>query len=120
MRTLDDRAVNCPYGHPPRKINLIISNYMSRRILIKIFRTDTTLDLSQKAEKGMNFQGLSVGSCTFFEMDNVVGRTVASAQNKLFSRSIQIYGRIVRVTCVRRARAEGPRSSALLCRRTGG
>jgi hypothetical protein len=55
MRTLDNRAVNCPHSHPPRKINLIISNYMSRRILIKIFRTDTTLDLSQKAEKGMNF-----------------------------------------------------------------
>jgi hypothetical protein len=62
MRTLDGRAVNCPHGHPPRKINLITSNYMSQRILIKIFRTDTTLDLSQKAEKGMDLVGLSLGS----------------------------------------------------------
>jgi hypothetical protein len=74
MRTLGGRAVNCPYGHPPRKMNLITSDYMSRRILIKIFRTDTTLDLSQKAEKGMKSKGLSLGSYTLVENDNFVGR----------------------------------------------
>jgi hypothetical protein len=110
MRTLDGRAVNCPYGHPPRKINLIISNYMSRRILIKIFRTDTTLDLSQKAEKGMNITGLSLGSYTFFELDNFVGRTVANALSKLLSRSIRIDGRDI--TSVGRVCAKGPRGSA--------
>ena len=38
---------------PPVKINLISCESMTRVSDIKLIRTDTTLDLSQKAEKGM-------------------------------------------------------------------
>ncbi|KAJ0053541.1 hypothetical protein Pint_01169 [Pistacia integerrima] len=38
----------------PREINLISCGTMSHVSDIKLIRTDTTLDLSQKAEKGMN------------------------------------------------------------------
>jgi hypothetical protein len=38
---------------PPRKINLISCGPMDHVSDIKLIRTDTTLDLSQKAEKGM-------------------------------------------------------------------
>ena len=38
---------------PPRKINLISCEPMAHVSDIKLIRTDTTLDLSQKAEKGM-------------------------------------------------------------------
>ncbi|XVF84275.1 hypothetical protein PTKIN_Ptkin17bG0020200 [Pterospermum kingtungense] len=38
---------------PPRKINLISCESMTHVSDIKLIRTDTTLDLSQKAEKGM-------------------------------------------------------------------
>ncbi|KAB2005446.1 hypothetical protein ERO13_D11G249166v2 [Gossypium hirsutum] len=37
----------------PRKINLISYRPMAHVSDIKLIRTDTTLDLSQKAEKGM-------------------------------------------------------------------
>ena len=40
-------------GSPPRKINLISCGPMAHVSDIKLIRTDTTLDLSQKAEKGM-------------------------------------------------------------------
>ncbi|KAJ6944129.1 hypothetical protein NC652_009997 [Populus alba x Populus x berolinensis] len=38
---------------PPKKINLISCGPMAHVSDIKLIRTDTTLDLSQKAEKGM-------------------------------------------------------------------
>ncbi|WCJ23878.1 vacuolar ATP synthase catalytic subunit-related / V-ATPase-related / vacuolar proton pump-related [Euphorbia peplus] len=38
---------------PPRKIRLISCSPMGYISDIKLIRTDTTLDLSQKAEKGM-------------------------------------------------------------------
>ncbi|TYG59931.1 hypothetical protein ES288_D07G026200v1 [Gossypium darwinii] len=38
---------------PPQKINLISCEPMAHVSDIKLIRTDTTLDLSQKAEKGM-------------------------------------------------------------------
>ena len=38
----------------PKKINLISCGPMVHVSDIKLIRTDTTLDLSQKAEKGMN------------------------------------------------------------------
>ncbi|XVE62637.1 hypothetical protein DITRI_Ditri06bG0134700 [Diplodiscus trichospermus] len=38
---------------PPKKINLISCGPMTHVSDIKLIRTDTTLDLSQKAEKGM-------------------------------------------------------------------
>ncbi|KAG6665534.1 hypothetical protein CIPAW_02G167700 [Carya illinoinensis] len=40
-------------GLPPQKINLISCDPMGHVSDIKLIRTDTTLDLSQKAEKGM-------------------------------------------------------------------
>ena len=40
-------------GPPPKNINLISCGTMSHVSDIKLIRTDTTLDLSQKAEKGM-------------------------------------------------------------------
>ncbi|XP_062177906.1 uncharacterized protein LOC133882703 [Alnus glutinosa] len=42
-------------GSPPREINLISSGPLGHVSDIKLIRTDTTLDLSQKAEKGMIF-----------------------------------------------------------------
>ncbi|KAL4318175.1 hypothetical protein GQ457_18G002410 [Hibiscus cannabinus] len=38
---------------PPQEINLISSGPLAHVSDIKLIRTDTTLDLSQKAEKGM-------------------------------------------------------------------
>ncbi|KAL1290985.1 hypothetical protein AAHE18_20G168800 [Arachis hypogaea] len=38
---------------PPQKINLISCEPMAHISDIKLIRTDTTLDLSQKAEKGL-------------------------------------------------------------------
>ncbi|KAL1074191.1 hypothetical protein V6Z11_D11G272900 [Gossypium hirsutum] len=38
---------------PPKKINLISCGPLVHVSDIKLIRTDTTLDLSQKAEKGM-------------------------------------------------------------------
>jgi hypothetical protein len=49
-------------GSPPRKINLISCGPLGHVSDIKLIRTDTTLDLSQKAEKGMS---LHLGSCSF-------------------------------------------------------
>ncbi|KAG8375555.1 hypothetical protein BUALT_Bualt10G0112200 [Buddleja alternifolia] len=40
-------------GSPPIKINLISCEPLAHISDIKLIRTDTTLDLSQKAEKGM-------------------------------------------------------------------
>ena len=40
-------------GPPPKKINLISCGPLAHVSDIKLIRTDTTLDLSQKAEKGM-------------------------------------------------------------------
>ncbi|KAL8470452.1 hypothetical protein ACS0TY_033075 [Phlomoides rotata] len=40
-------------GSPPQKINLISCEPLVHISDIKLIRTDTTLDLSQKAEKGM-------------------------------------------------------------------
>ncbi|KAL5824790.1 hypothetical protein ACOSQ3_020857 [Xanthoceras sorbifolium] len=42
-------------GPPPKKINLISYGPMVHVSDIKLIRTNTTLDLSQKAEKGMIF-----------------------------------------------------------------
>ncbi|KAI5566759.1 hypothetical protein BDE02_13G042900 [Populus trichocarpa] len=42
-------------GPHPRKINLISCGPLAHVSDIKLIRTDTTLDLSQKAEKGMSF-----------------------------------------------------------------
>ncbi|KAM4115916.1 hypothetical protein ACJW30_02G010100 [Castanea mollissima] len=42
-------------GSPPQEINLISCEPMTHISDIKLIRTDTTLDLSQKAEKGMSF-----------------------------------------------------------------
>ena len=39
---------------PPQEINLISCGSMTHVSDIKLIRTDTTLDLSQKAEKGMS------------------------------------------------------------------
>ena len=41
-------------GLPPQEINLISCDPMGHISDIKLIRTDTTLDLSQKAEKGMS------------------------------------------------------------------
>ncbi len=49
---------------PPRKIRLISWGSMSLVSDIKLIRTDTTLDLSQKAEKGMNQLTTPGGSYT--------------------------------------------------------
>ena len=43
----------------PEKINLISCEPMVHVSDIKLIRTDTTLDLSQKAEKGMNWKDTS-------------------------------------------------------------
>ena len=43
---------------PPQEINLISCGPMAHISDIKLIRTDTTLDLSQKAEKGMNWTTL--------------------------------------------------------------
>ena len=40
-------------GSTPQEINLISCGPMAHISDIKLIRTDTTLDLSQKAEKGM-------------------------------------------------------------------
>ncbi|KAL2981026.1 hypothetical protein AAZX31_13G263100 [Glycine max] len=57
--TYQATAVN----HPPQKIHLISCGPMAHISDIKLIRTDTTLDLSQKAEKGMlkNFK-----DCLFY------------------------------------------------------
>ena len=52
-------------GPSPKKINLISCGTMSHVSDIKLIRTDTTLDLSQKAEKGMLF---NVSSSCFYIM----------------------------------------------------
>ncbi|KAK4399978.1 Serine/threonine-protein kinase ZRK7 [Sesamum angolense] len=44
-------------GSPPQKINLISCEPMAHVSDIKLIRTDTTLDLSQKAEKGYVVSG---------------------------------------------------------------
>ncbi|KAF8107901.1 hypothetical protein N665_0116s0106 [Sinapis alba] len=49
--------------HLPQKIELISCGPMDHISDIKLIRTDTTLDLSQKAEKGMNCK---VGSASVF------------------------------------------------------
>ena len=41
-------------GSSPQEINLISCEPMTHISDIKLIRTDTTLDLSQKAEKGMS------------------------------------------------------------------
>jgi len=41
---------------PPQKSNLISCDPLSHISDIKLIRTDTTLDLSQKAEKGMSWK----------------------------------------------------------------
>ena len=46
-------ASYCDGPFSPKKINLISCGTMSHVSDIKLIRTDTTLDLSQKAEKGM-------------------------------------------------------------------
>ncbi len=46
---------------PPKKIRLISWGSMSLVSNIKLIRTETTLDLSQKAEKGMNCQRMPGG-----------------------------------------------------------
>ncbi len=48
------QAASYQTDSPPRKIRLISWGSMSLVSDIKLIRTDTTLDLSQKAEKGMN------------------------------------------------------------------
>ena len=45
-------------GSSPKKINLISCEPLAHVSDIKLIRTDTTLDLSQKAEKGMIDSGL--------------------------------------------------------------
>ena len=47
------RPASCPMDPHPRKIRLISWGSMSLVSDIKLIRTDTTLDLSQKAEKGI-------------------------------------------------------------------
>jgi hypothetical protein len=49
-------------GSPPREINLISCGPLGHVSDIKLIRTDTTLDLSQKAEKGM----LCITACFCF------------------------------------------------------
>ncbi len=51
---------------PPRKIRLISWGSMSLVSDIKLIRTDTTLDLSQKAEKGMKMESSEKGLYTKF------------------------------------------------------
>ncbi|KAG8375554.1 hypothetical protein BUALT_Bualt10G0112100 [Buddleja alternifolia] len=53
-------------GSPPKKINLISCKPMAYISDIKLIRTDTTLDLSQKAEKGMlnSIVDLSIYTCS--------------------------------------------------------
>jgi hypothetical protein len=47
-------AASCRHPAPPRKIRVITcSTYRESSEVITLHRTDTTLDLSQKAEKGM-------------------------------------------------------------------
>ncbi|KAK7318752.1 hypothetical protein RJT34_03459 [Clitoria ternatea] len=48
---------------PPLNINLISCGPMAHVSDIKLIRTDTTLDLSQKAEKGMSRKG---ARCCFY------------------------------------------------------
>ena len=50
------------WARAPRKIQLINLHSLSAILEINLIRTDTTLDLSQKAEKGMNF---SMGSASY-------------------------------------------------------
>ncbi|KAL4595385.1 hypothetical protein ACB092_12G087800 [Castanea dentata] len=51
-------------GSPPQEINLISCDPMGHISDIKLIRTDTTLDLSQKAEKGMIW--LAPSFCFYF------------------------------------------------------
>ena len=59
--TLKSSWLPCPAswtsGRPPGKIDLIDSGSMNHVSAIRLIRTDTTLDLSQKAEKGMPAMG---------------------------------------------------------------
>ncbi|KAJ6883862.1 hypothetical protein NC652_030965 [Populus alba x Populus x berolinensis] len=82
-------------GPRPRKINLISCGPLAHVSDIKLIRTDTTLDLSQKAEKGMSFIGgtswflyLSFWSNLHFFVD--VGRTKQALKqdNKVRPRSL--------------------------------
>jgi len=65
-------------GPHPWKINLISCGPLAHISDIKLIRTDTTLDLSQKAEKGMNItvpMGLLLygsSSCVFVFSFDVV------------------------------------------------
>jgi hypothetical protein len=54
-------------GSPPQEINLISCGPMAHISDIKLIRTDTTLDLSQKAEKGMNCTKLDF---SFYNLSN--------------------------------------------------
>ena len=51
--TRDPQQQATGIGPPPKKINLISCEPLVHVSDIKLIRTDTTLDLSQKAEKGM-------------------------------------------------------------------
>ena len=84
---------------PPQKINLISCGPMVHISDIKLIRIDTTLDLSQKAEKGMSFS--YTGSC-FYIMSYAHPPFMHSMWDKLteitsFNRSINVqYTRRVR------------------------
>ncbi|KAL5803576.1 hypothetical protein ACOSQ4_031881 [Xanthoceras sorbifolium] len=49
-------------GPPPQKINLISYEPLAHISDIKLIRTDTTLDLSQKAEKVVRLEGMSTST----------------------------------------------------------
>ena len=76
-------------GSPPGKINLISCGPLGHVSDIKLIRTDTTLDLSQKAEKGMSLYWGSYSFCIMppFELSSAfsdVGQdsqTFASGHN---------------------------------------
>ncbi|KAL7119519.1 hypothetical protein ACP275_02G067800 [Erythranthe tilingii] len=59
-------------GPPPKKMNLISCEPMTHISDIKLIRTDTTLDLSQKAEKGMSFSVIAL--CRSIQMSDDTSR----------------------------------------------
>ena len=58
-------------GRPPEKfIQQLAGN--SSISDVKLIRTDTTLDLSQKAEKGMKIQLPWPSTCSFYQRDRLL------------------------------------------------
>ncbi|GLJ20552.1 hypothetical protein SUGI_0373910 [Cryptomeria japonica] len=61
---------------PPKEINLISCGSLNHVSDIKLIRTDTTLDLSQKAEKVNNFFEYDGDIVSLWDAEFVIGKFV--------------------------------------------